>query len=77
MTFFHIYLLRPCLVGTAFAMFLMTVDAFAHQRCGVYETPELHGCSADSHDHVGVHVTGGRGNPDTTLVLGGPAVRGS
>ena len=76
MTFFHTYLLRPCLVGTGFVMFLMTVDVFAHQRYGVYETPELHECSADSYDHVGVHVAGGRGNPDTTLVLGGPAVRG-
>lgn len=28
MTFFHTYLLRPCLVGTGFVMFLVTVDAF-------------------------------------------------
>lgn len=62
-------------VVPALAMMLVGSPAWAHQSCSVYQTPETHGCAAEGHGHAGVFERGGRGNPDTTLVLGGPAVQ--
>ena len=57
------------------AMMLVGSSAWAHQACRLYQTPETYGCPAERHEHAGVFERGGRGNPDTTLVLGGPAVQ--
>ncbi len=62
-------------VVLALAMILVGSSAWAHPQCSLYQTPETHVCTAERHEHAGVFERGGRGNPDPTLVLGGPAVQ--
>lgn len=58
----------------ALAMVLVgSPAAWAHSTCGLYQTPGRY-CTATRHEHVGVFERGGAGNPDTTLIIDGPAV---
>lgn len=55
------------------ALVLVTGEAWAHPACSGYQTPGRD-CTEMSHDHILVFERGGRGNPDTTLIIGGPPV---
>ena len=66
--------MKALLLGVA--LVFVTGEAWAHPGCRADQTPGRY-CAETSHDHTRVSERGGCRNPDTTLIIGGPAVSGT